>query len=31
VAVDVKDLINNQTITAQDNFQVIPPPQVASK
>ena len=31
VAVEVKDLINNQTIAAQDNFQVVPPPQVASK
>ena len=27
----VKDLINNQEITAQDNFHVVQPPQVASK
>ncbi len=31
VSVDIKDLISNQTIAAQDNFQVTVPPQVAAK
>jgi hypothetical protein len=31
VAVDVKDLINDQTVAAQDNFQVTFPSQVASR
>jgi len=31
VAVEVKDLINNQDLNLQDNFQVTPPPQLAAK
>jgi GWxTD domain-containing protein len=31
VAVEVKDLINNQTLTTQDNFQLSAPAQVAAK
>ena len=31
VSVDVKDLISNQKIAAQDNFQLTVPPQVAAK
>jgi GWxTD domain-containing protein len=31
IAVDVKDLINDQTVAAQDNFQVTLPSQVASR
>ena len=31
VSVDIKDLISNQAIAAQDNFQLSAPPQVAAK